>query len=180
MPNTAPTYNAIIADTGESVSTNVASNTTKSGAISAAGDYVIVTTASDANGNGVFYQRYTVGGAPVGNPVQVNTFTTDDQLYPSISALANGGWAITWTSVGQDGAASYGVFQKAYDILGNTAGSDIQVNSFQMALGMFTSRPIMPMAVPVVEKCWSIPRQRDINCFLSSPRIPITAGPSTG
>ena len=34
---------------------------------------------------------------------QVNTYTTSEQSDPSIAALSDGGFVVTWTSLGQDG-----------------------------------------------------------------------------
>ena len=65
----------------------------------------------------------------VGSEFQVNTHTAGDQKEPSITALSNGGYVITWTDgSGKDGDIM-GIFAQVYDYSGNALGSEIQVNS---------------------------------------------------
>ena len=42
--------------------------------------------------------------APVGSEFRANTYTTDDQVYSSVTALNDGGFVVTWSSDGQDGS----------------------------------------------------------------------------
>ncbi len=49
-----------------------------------------------------------------GGETRVNTFTDASQYEPSITALSDGGWVVTWSSNGQDGSGR-DVFQQAYD-----------------------------------------------------------------
>jgi Ca2+-binding RTX toxin-like protein len=57
---------------------------------------------------GIYGQRFSATGQAVGAEFQVNTYTTDNQMGPSVSALPNGGWVVTWTSTGQiDGGGIY-------------------------------------------------------------------------
>ena len=37
----------------------------------------------DGSGHGIYGQRYAADGTPVGSEFRVNTFTTDDQVFPS-------------------------------------------------------------------------------------------------
>jgi len=60
---------------------------------------------------------------------QVNTYTDDSQDSPSAAVDDNGNIVIVWTSDGQDGSG-YGVFAQRYDSLGNSVGSEFQVNSY--------------------------------------------------
>jgi len=53
----------------------------------------------------------------------VNTCTTGHQEEPHLTALADGGWVITWLSGGQDGSAS-GVYQQRYDASGALVGGE--------------------------------------------------------
>ena len=45
---------------------------------------------------------------PLGNDVQVNTYTTSGQGLPSVAGLSDGGFVVTWESSGQDGS-EYGI-----------------------------------------------------------------------
>ena len=63
---------------------------------------------------GIFAQRYDANGAVRGAEFQVNTYTTSNQSDPSIAALSDGGFVVTWTSNSQDGDKS-GVFAQRYN-----------------------------------------------------------------
>ncbi len=63
-----------------------------------------------------------------GSEFQVNTQTAGDQKESSITALADGGYVVTWSSTGQDGDKS-GAFGQQYDASGNEVGSEFQINT---------------------------------------------------
>ncbi len=65
--------------------------------------------------------------APVGAEFQVNTYTAYDQIYPSTTALADGGFVITWASDGQDGDG-YGIYAQRYSSDGNLVVAVDDVN----------------------------------------------------
>ena len=81
----------------------------------------------DGGGYGIYQQLYSAAGAAVGGEVKVNTTTTGDQSTPSVTGLADGGWVVTWTSFGQDGALG-GIYQQRYDKSGGTVGGETLVN----------------------------------------------------
>ena len=58
----------------------------------------------------------------------MNSYTIGDQSGPSISALASGGFVVTWASDGQDGDSS-GVYAQRFDANGATVGSEFLVNT---------------------------------------------------
>ena len=58
----------------------------------------------------------------------VNTTTANDQIQPTITALTDGGWVVSWSSLGQDGS-DYGVYQQRYSAAGATVGSETRVNT---------------------------------------------------
>jgi Ca2+-binding RTX toxin-like protein len=75
----------------------------------------------------VYLQRYDAAGAPVGGETLVHPgYTTDVQGRPDVTALADGGYVVTWHSWGNDGD-SFGIFSRRYDAAGN-AGAEVQVN----------------------------------------------------
>jgi len=62
------------------------------------GGYVVVWTAEDSDGTGIYTQRYDVDGDKVGDAVLVNSFETRDQHTPHVTALSNGSYLVTWTA----------------------------------------------------------------------------------
>ncbi|MCA9096637.1 MAG: hypothetical protein KDA68_24320, partial [Planctomycetaceae bacterium] len=100
------------------------------------GDFVITWHSSsifvvsqDGSYHGIFAQRYNAAGVPQGSEFQVNTYTTNPQLFPSIGMDADGDFVITWQSIGQDGSG-YGIYAQRYNAAGETQGTEFQVNSF--------------------------------------------------
>ncbi|HMX16158.1 MAG TPA: Calx-beta domain-containing protein, partial [Rhodocyclaceae bacterium] len=65
-----------------------------------------------------------------GGEGQVNTHTIDDQDYPDITRLADGGWVIAWQSYGQDYEADEGVFFQRYAANGTAVGGETQANTY--------------------------------------------------
>jgi hypothetical protein len=60
---------------------------------------------------------------------QVNTWTTGEQWFPSITSLSNGGFVVVWESDGQDGSGD-GVYGQRFDSNGNKVGWEFQVNTW--------------------------------------------------
>ncbi len=62
--------------------------------------------------------------------IQVNTYSNEDQSFPSISDLEEGGWVITWSSsehlLDND---SWGVYMQRYDSCGKKVGEETLVNT---------------------------------------------------
>lgn len=93
------------------------------------GGFVVVWQANgqDGDGQGVFAQQYDADGIPLGGEFQVNTTTRSNQSSPSITALADGGFMVTWASLA--GGAETGVFAQRYDAAGARVGTEFQVAS---------------------------------------------------
>jgi flagellin-like hook-associated protein FlgL len=83
----------------------------------------------DGSGYGVYGQRYDDSGNEVDSEFQINSYTASSQYNPSVTALSNGGFAVTWQSNGQDGSGE-GVYLQRYDRFGNLVGSESQVNEY--------------------------------------------------
>jgi GH24 family phage-related lysozyme (muramidase) len=94
------------------------------------GGFIIVwhSNGQDGSGNGVYGQRFDASGHAVGNEFQVNTYTDNNQERTSVAAISNGGFVVTWTSVGQDGNAS-GIYAQVFDADGGRVASEFQVNT---------------------------------------------------
>ena len=78
---------------------------------------------------------YEASGAPVGPELIVNTYDLSTQADPSVAALKNGGFVVTWHSNQQDeittvGGTNAGIFGQRFDSDGNTIGSEFQINAF--------------------------------------------------
>jgi hypothetical protein len=83
----------------------------------------------DGSGWGIYQQRYTAAGAPSGVETRVNTTTADDQNDPSVTALSDGGWLVSWSSLGQDGSG-WGIYQQRYTAAGAPSGVETRVNTY--------------------------------------------------
>lgn len=84
----------------------------------------------DGWGPGIYQQRYNADGEPVyAQDILVNVVTAQEQITPSIAALSDGGWVVTWASFDQDGSG-FGIYQQRYDFDGQpTSETDILVNA---------------------------------------------------
>lgn len=93
------------------------------------GGFVVTwqTAPFDGSGSTVLAQRYNSSAVVQGGPVQVNTFTTNDQSQPEIASLTNGGYVITWVSVGQD-AGGNGVFAQRFNANGGKDGTEFRAS----------------------------------------------------
>ena len=69
-------------------------------------------------------------GAPLGPEFRVNTYTTNDQRYPSVSlAGGSGDFVVVWQSESQDGS-SYGAFGQRFSAAGAPLGPEFRANTF--------------------------------------------------
>jgi hypothetical protein len=57
------------------------------------GDYVVTWTSGNQDGSvsGIYAQRYSPAGVPLGTETQINTVTANAQHVPSVAALTGGG-----------------------------------------------------------------------------------------
>jgi hypothetical protein len=85
--------------------------------------------AQDASTFGVYAQRFDATGARVGAEFRANTHSPFFQGVPSVGALSNGGFVITWHSLGQDGSSSYGVYGQRYVATGAPFGVEFRANT---------------------------------------------------
>ncbi len=86
--------------------------------------YVVVDTQNAESGQ----STVTLNIRPA-SEFKVNTYTVNNQEYPSIASLANGGFVIAWQSNGQDGDG-YGVYAQKYDANGIALGFEFKVNTY--------------------------------------------------
>jgi VCBS repeat-containing protein len=103
----------------------------------------------DGSGTGIYQQRYNANGTPSGTETLVNTYTSGNQGYPSVTALDDGGWVVTWHSQNQDGD-NYGIYQQRYDATGAVSGVETQVNSYT------TGSQTYPVATSLEDGGWIV------------------------
>jgi hypothetical protein len=93
------------------------------------GDYVVTWSTDDPTmGWSVDAQRFDSSGIAQGDPFQVNTTATGNQLYPTVAMDQAGDFVVTWSSYGQDGDG-WGIFGQRYDAQGNPVGREFQINT---------------------------------------------------
>uniref|UniRef100_UPI0010F697F4 cadherin-like domain-containing protein n=1 Tax=Pseudomonas sp. D(2018) TaxID=2502238 RepID=UPI0010F697F4 len=96
----------------------------------AGGGYVVswMSFGQDGSSGGIYAQRYTSDGAPLGGEVRVNSTTVFDQIQPVISGLGDGGYVVSWMSLSQDGSGG-GIYTQRYAADGTAVGGEVRVNS---------------------------------------------------
>jgi hypothetical protein len=65
-----------------------------------------------------------------GGEFQVNRYTTNHQYRPALAADADGDFVVTWSSGGQDGPGTPGIFGARFDSAGALLGAEFQVNVY--------------------------------------------------
>ncbi len=77
-------------------------------------------------------RRYAADGTPLAEELQVNSYTTGNQLNPSVSTDSEGAFVVVWASA--DSSATdgdgYSVQARRLDPDGTPRGEDFQVNSY--------------------------------------------------
>ncbi|MDX1748013.1 MAG: hypothetical protein R3324_18935, partial [Halobacteriales archaeon] len=94
------------------------------------GSFVISWESSNFDGsdNNVVAQLYDPDGVPVGSDFQVNTYTTGNQVLPSLGVAPDGSFVIAWTSFNQ--VDNQDVFAQRYDAAGTAQGGEFLVNTY--------------------------------------------------
>jgi hypothetical protein len=95
------------------------------------GNFVVVweSDTQDGSSAGVFGQRYSSSGAPLGPEFRVNTYTTNFQGGPSVAADPSGNFVVVWQGEQQDGSG-YGVFGQRFVSSGVPMGPEFRVNTY--------------------------------------------------
>ena len=100
-------------------------------AAAAGGVFVIAWGSLDQDGSswGVFGQRYSSSGSPLGPEFRVNTTTLAAQGNPDVAADPAGNFVVVWGSAGQDGSTT-GIFGQRYAGSGAPLGPEFRVNTY--------------------------------------------------
>jgi hypothetical protein len=76
----------------------------------------------------VYFQRFTAAGVKVDGEVRANQFTTFNQRNPSIAALNDGTFVLTWLTEQQRGETNIDVMARIFDKNGVALGDEFRVN----------------------------------------------------
>jgi hypothetical protein len=103
-------------------------------AIDVDGDFVIAwqSVGQDApptSGYGVYAQRFNAAGAPQGGEFRVNSFTTDNQFYPSVAMDYAGDFVIAWHSNHQGPGSTSQVYAQRYSAAGVALSGEFRVST---------------------------------------------------
>ena len=95
------------------------------------GKYVITwsSNGNDGSSTGIAGRIYSKDGSAYSDEFVVNDTYDDAQGNPSVTSLANGGFAVTWQSSNQD-SSSFGVYSKIYDNSGKVVTPEFLVNTY--------------------------------------------------
>ncbi len=93
------------------------------------GGWVVTWQSEEADGlaSDIHQQRYDRWGGAVGEEIRVNAGTAGIQRAPSVAALADGGWLVTWATTAPGEEPS--IVQRRFDGAGGTVGPDLVVNT---------------------------------------------------
>ncbi|MFK0090967.1 hypothetical protein ACIQUS_27250, partial [Pseudomonas sp. NPDC090755] len=105
----------------------------------------------DGSGSGIYQQCYTSAGVPSGGEIRVNTTTVDDQTYPVVAALSDGGWVVAWASNAEPFAAGWNISQQRYNAAGVAIGVETRVNTAYAANDQW-----MPQIIGLSDGGWLV------------------------
>ncbi|MEM8998354.1 MAG: hypothetical protein AAGF23_26455, partial [Acidobacteriota bacterium] len=101
------------------------------------GGFVIVwesngSDAADTDGRSIQGQIFDASGGLVGGQFEVNSYTTNSQLDPSVSADGDGGFAVVWRGTGSFGTDTddRSVLGQRFAADGQAIGGEIQINTY--------------------------------------------------
>lgn len=109
--------------------------------IDSGGSFVVIWTSWGSNGSDSSYcsiqgQRFSALAVPVGDQLQVNTYTTAEQQLPSLAMDAEGDFVVVWQSAGSSGSDSSttSIQGQLFDSAGLPVGQEFQVNSYTLGV----------------------------------------------
>lgn len=94
------------------------------------GNFVVVWQSwlQDGSSWGIYAQRYSREGVPMGSEISVNSTTAGEQSLPDVAMDAQGNFIVTWQSA-PSGTQNYGIYARRFDLTGSPMGSEFQVNT---------------------------------------------------
>ena len=115
------------------VNTTTTNNQSAPAVTALAGGRFVVTWQSndtdDGSGTCIRGRIYNANGTTVSNDFIVNTTATNDQLVPTVTALADGRFVVTWFSFDPGDGSGSCIRARLYNADGGAAGNDFIVNT---------------------------------------------------
>lgn len=110
----------------------------------------------DTSLNSVLARRFSSDGMPLGSDFQVNTYTTDNQWFPSVSTASDGSFVIAWQRSGPAGGSSSSrIMGRRYASDGSSLGGPFQVSAYTTGNQTFPAVSMQPNGDFAV--VWDIP-----------------------
>jgi VCBS repeat-containing protein len=105
---------------------------------------------------GIYGQRYNADGTVNGGEFHVSTATADDQYGPSVLTLPDGGFLVSWLSLQQDAAGTYGIYAQRFDAGGEAVGVEFRINQITAGdqLAVETSNVVTVLASGQLATVW--------------------------
>ena len=94
-------------------------------AMNADGDFVVAWRGEDGDYSGIKARRFDGAGIPQGAEFQVNSYTTDRQLYPAVAMDAVGNFTVAW----QNAFNFQNIRAQRFDNAGGPLGAEFEVSS---------------------------------------------------
>ncbi|MDF9906502.1 UNVERIFIED_ORG: Ca2+-binding RTX toxin-like protein [Pseudomonas reinekei] len=79
----------------------------------------------DGDALAIYAQRYNAAGQTVGGETLVNTTTDGSQVSAKVTSLEDGGWAVTWMSIGQSSHVNDGVHVQRFSADGTAVRLEV-------------------------------------------------------
>ncbi|MDH4651395.1 MULTISPECIES: S-layer family protein [unclassified Pseudomonas] len=98
----------------------------------------------------IYAQRYDAAGAAIGDAFRVNNTTVSRQSNSSVTALADGGWVVSWESLDPSGIPSTDIYTQRYDANGLALGAEFRVNS------TLTADQLNPSITAIADGGWVV------------------------
>ncbi|MGY3354798.1 VCBS repeat-containing protein [Bradyrhizobium sp. GM0.4] len=94
------------------------------------GGFVVAweSTGQDGSGGGIYGQIYDGSGSRLGGEFSINTYTSNGQGSPKVTAFADGNFVVVWRSAGQDGSGD-GVYGQLFSTTGQKIGEEFLINA---------------------------------------------------
>lgn len=94
------------------------------------GDILVTWESADADGFGIYVQKFSSTFERIGHEYLVNSTTDGEQILPNICELSYGGAVVMWQS--NDDGSDWGVYAQIIDSNYQKIGAEFQVNTFTM------------------------------------------------
>ncbi|MFO1163051.1 MAG: DUF4214 domain-containing protein [Reyranellaceae bacterium] len=139
------------------------------------GNHVVVWSSDgeDGSGAGIYGERFS-GTTGLNVTFRISATTSGDQTYPSIITMSDGGFLVTWSSMGQDGSG-WGVYGRRYSSQAVALGDEFRINATtdgdQVALSQTGSQDVAMLANGQIVQVWSGTGTEEVFYRFISPAI---------